>query len=124
MTLITDFKRVNDSVGSIVQYFHRVGVAVKLFRLIKMCLNETYSKVHISTNFCDAFPIQNGIKKGYALSPLFFNFPSEYAIRTVQENNVGLKLNGLYELLVYADVDLLADNTDIIKNKKFWKGDA
>jgi hypothetical protein len=64
----------------------------------------------------DKFPIQNGLKQGDALSPLIFNFALEYAIRKVQENQVGLKLNGTDQLLVYADdVNLLEDNTDITK---------
>jgi hypothetical protein len=34
---------------------------------------------------------------------LHFNFASEYAIRRVQENHDGLKLNGTHPALVYAD---------------------
>jgi hypothetical protein len=40
----------------------------------------------------------------------------EYAIRKVQENQVGLKFDGTHWLLVYADeVNLLEDNIYIIK---------
>jgi hypothetical protein len=65
---------------------------------------------------CDSFPIQNGLKQGDTLSPLLFNFTLEYAIRKVQENQVGLKLNGIHQLLAYTDdVNLLRDNIDAIK---------
>jgi hypothetical protein len=59
----------------------------------------------------DNFPIQNGLKQGDALLPLLFNFVLEYVIKKVQGNQVGLKLNGTHQLLVYADdVNLLGDN--------------
>jgi hypothetical protein len=47
---------------------------------------------------------------------LIFNSVLEYAIRKVQEEQVGLKLNGTHQLLAYADnVNLLGDNIDTIK---------
>jgi hypothetical protein len=89
------------------------GIPMKLVRLIKMCLNETYSIK--SVNIYN-FPIQNGLKQGDALSPLFFNFTLEYTIRKVQENHVGLKLYGTRQLLAYADDEnLLGDNIGTIR---------
>jgi hypothetical protein len=45
-----------------------------------MCLNETHIRIGIGKNLSDAFPVQNGLKQGDALSPLLFNFALEYAI--------------------------------------------
>jgi hypothetical protein len=42
---------------------------MRLVRLIKMCLTETYSKVRIGKHLSDHFPIQNCLKQGDALAP-------------------------------------------------------
>jgi hypothetical protein len=36
---------------------------MKLVRLIRICLNETYSEVRIGKHLSDSFPIQNGLKQ-------------------------------------------------------------
>jgi len=62
------------------------------------------------------FPIRNGLKQEDALSPLLFNFASEYAIRRFQVNQDGLKLNGTHQLLAYVDdVNILGGSVDNVK---------
>jgi len=84
--------------------------------LIKMSLTETCNRIWVGKNVSDRFPIRNGLKKGDALPPLLFNFALQYAIRSVQVNQNGLKLNGTHHLLAYDDdVNVLGGSVHTVK---------
>jgi len=77
--LVIDFKKAYDSVRREVLYniLIEFGISLKLVRLIKMCLNKTYSRVRVAKHLSEMFPIRNDLKQGEALSPLLFNFALE-----------------------------------------------
>ena len=80
-----------------------------------MCLTETYNRVLVGKNLSEMFRTKNGLKQGDALSPLFFNFALECAIKRVQVNHDGLKLSGMHQLMAYADdVNILEGSAHIL----------
>ena len=115
--IIIDLKKAYDSVGREVLYIILIefNIPMKLVRLIKMCLNDTYSRFWVGKNLSDMFPIRNGLKQGETLSPLLFNFAFECTIWSVQVNQAGLKLNGTHQLLDYTDdVNILGGSVHTI----------
>jgi hypothetical protein len=56
------------------------------------------------------------VNKGDVLSPLLFSFPLGYAIRKVKENQDGLKMKGICQLLACIDdFKLFGENINAVK---------
>jgi hypothetical protein len=86
-----------------------------------MCLSKTSSRVRVDNTLSVMFTVRNYLKQGYALSPLLFNYDLQYAIRTIQVNQGGMKLNGTHQILVYNnDVNILGGNVHNLKEDKMF----
>lgn len=70
-----------------------VRILRKLFRLIKMCLQEIHSRVWIVCPILFIFRI--GETTGCCIA-LFLNFVVEYTIMKDKENKLALKFNGTH----------------------------
>jgi hypothetical protein len=65
ISLFINLEKAYDSVSRKILYSILIEfeALMKLVRLIKMCLNETYSEVRIGKHLYANFPIQNGLNK-------------------------------------------------------------
>jgi len=77
-------------------------IPMKLVRLIKMCLNETYSTGG-KANICLTYYLLRIVINKVMLYRHSFSTFLQCAIRRVHVNKDGLKLNGTHQLLVNAD---------------------
>jgi hypothetical protein len=95
--LFIDFKKAYVSVQREVLYNILIEfcIPLKLVREIKMCLNQTYSRVWEGRHMPDTFPTQCVVKRG-SLSLLLFNLALEYVIRRLQAKQEGLNLSGAH----------------------------
>ena len=83
--LLIEFKKAYGSVRKVLyNILTEFGIHMKLVRLIKMCLTETYNRVRVGKNLSDLCPTRNDLKQGDTLSPLLINFALECAFSWVQ----------------------------------------
>ncbi|KAJ4450881.1 hypothetical protein ANN_02314 [Periplaneta americana] len=76
--------------------------------VMRMSTERVY---HILVNVLDMSKISKSVRNQFTQ----FLHP-EYAIRKVQDNRQGLELNGLHQLLVYADdLNMLGENTQMVR---------
>jgi hypothetical protein len=74
--LFIDLRKVYASVRREVFYVIRIEfvIPIKLIRLIKVYLNETYSRVRVGKHLSDMFHIKNVLKQGDSVLSLLFSF--------------------------------------------------
>jgi hypothetical protein len=81
---------------------------MKLIRSVKMFLHDACSDVWTGKHFSDEFQTVSGLEQGDDLQLLHIGFAWGYAMKWDQANHEWSKLNGTYQILVYAyDISLL-----------------
>jgi hypothetical protein len=91
--LVIDFKKAYDLIRREVvsNILIELGTPMKLLRLIKICLTETYNRVQIWKNLSVIFPIWNVMKKRRCYITIAFHLCFRVRNWWVQVNQDGLQ---------------------------------
>jgi hypothetical protein len=120
LQLFIDLKKTYDLVRREVLYniLIEFGIPMKLVRLLKICLNETYSRVWVGKHLSDMFSSKNGLKQAMLYYLCFSTLLYNVCHGEGSGKQVGLKLNCTHQLLVYADdVNMLVGSICTKKKK-------
>jgi len=106
---------------------HLISCRAKLIQLIKECNSNAACKVKFQNQLSESFDVNTVLRKGDALSPLFFNLALEKVVRTMPAYQ-DTELLGEYSTLAYADdivvmgntrIEVTAKTDDLLKAAKF-----
>jgi len=109
--LLKDLKKAYDSVrvGGSYNILTMFCIPMKLVRLIQMSPNETCNSVRRGKNLSDMFPINEWFDTRFSIA-----ISSQLCFRIRIQDD--LKVNGTYQLLVYADdLNILGGSVYTIK---------
>lgn len=116
--LFVDFKQAYDSIirASLWTALEELGIPGKLIRMIKVCVEGSYSSIKIEGHYSETFEITTGLKQGDALSPALFNIALEKVVRRTELTTNIFGHNGPCLILAYADdLDVVGRSTVNVK---------
>ncbi|XP_055371836.1 uncharacterized protein LOC129605867 [Condylostylus longicornis] len=115
--LFIDFKQAFDSINreKIFGVMQRFGIPEKLIRLTCITLKDTSAQVLVQGKLTTPFPIESGVKQGYALSSLIFNLMLHYALKDIGTDKTIFTRS--VQMCAYADdMVIIARNVRILKD--------
>lgn len=116
--LFIDYQMAYDSIrrGKLRDIMLRLGIPVKLVRLVWMSLKGSKCKVRIQNKTSREFMVVRGLRQGDPCSTILFNIVLEDVVRHIEMNPGATLFNRQVHLLAFADdVNVMARNERALK---------